>query len=144
MYNPTLVPIDISESGLTQIVIPHVQRHTVLNTTKVHFLTVVPFFPYYPYLGTGYAPEMSDVSEMQQRALSKLNEIVKQFKLPVEKVVTLAAVGSPKDKILEYSEEIGAELIIIASHRPDLATYLLGSNSSAIVRHSKCSVLVVR
>jgi hypothetical protein len=38
MYNPTLVPIDISESGLTEMVIPHVQRHTVLNTTKSIFL----------------------------------------------------------------------------------------------------------
>ncbi|MGR5946296.1 universal stress protein UspF [Enterobacter sp. C4G1] len=144
MYNPTLVPIDISESGLTEMVIPHVQRHTVLNTTKVHFLTVVPFFPYYSSLGMGYAPEMSEISEMTQKALAKLNEIVKEFKLPAEKVVTHAVVGTPKDKILEYSEEIGAELIIIASHRPDLTTYLLGSNSSAIVRHSKCPVLVVR
>ena len=30
-----------------------------------------------------------------------------------------------------------------APHRPTMATYLLGSNASTIVRHAKCSVLVV-
>ena len=37
-----------------------------------------------------------------------------------------------------------AELVIIASHRPDITTYLLGSNAAAVVRHADCSVLVVR
>ena len=32
----------------------------------------------------------------------------------------------------------------IASHRPDITTYLLGSNAAAVVRHAECSVLVVR
>ncbi len=35
-------------------------------------------------------------------------------------------------------------MIIIASHRPDITTYLLGSNAAAVVRHAECSVLVWR
>jgi nucleotide-binding universal stress UspA family protein len=35
-------------------------------------------------------------------------------------------------------------LIVVGSHRPTMATYLLGSNAKTIVRHAKCSVLVVR
>ncbi|HDR2322894.1 TPA: universal stress protein, partial [Enterobacter roggenkampii] len=31
-----------------------------------------------------------------------------------------------------------------ASHKPDISTYLLGSNAAAVVRHAKCPVLVVR
>ncbi|WP_179655998.1 universal stress protein, partial [Salmonella enterica] len=37
-----------------------------------------------------------------------------------------------------------ADMVIIASHRPDITTYLLGSNAAAVVRHAECSVLVVR
>ena len=51
---------------------------------------------------------------------------------------------SPKDRILELAKKIPAHMIIIASHRPDITTYLLGSNAAAVVRHAECSVLVVR
>jgi nucleotide-binding universal stress UspA family protein len=34
--------------------------------------------------------------------------------------------------------------VVIGSHRPTMATFLLGSNASTIVRHARCSVLVVR
>ena len=37
-----------------------------------------------------------------------------------------------------------ADLIVIGSHRPAMSTYLLGSNAKTIVRHAKCSVLVLR
>lgn len=144
MYNSILVPIDISETELTHMVIPFVQTHSVLNTSRVHFLTVIPSLPYYSSLGIAYSAEMPSTKEFQQVALSKLNEIVKQFKIPPDKIQTHALAGSPKDQILKLAEKINADLIIIASHRPDISTYLLGSNASAVVRHATCPVLVVR
>lgn len=57
---------------------------------------------------------------------------------------THAVTGTPKDQILKLADTIQADLIIIASHRPDMTTYLLGSNAAAVVRHAKCPVLVVR
>ena len=45
---------------------------------------------------------------------------------------------------LAEAEDWGADLIVVGSHRPTMATYLLGSNAKTIVRHAKCSVLVVR
>ena len=37
-----------------------------------------------------------------------------------------------------------ADVIVIASHDPGLADYLLGSVAARVVRHAHCSVLVVR
>ena len=144
MYNSILVPIDISEDDLTHMVIPYVQTHSVLNTTKVHFLTVIPSQPYYSSLGLAYSVEMPKLKEFQHAALSKLDEIVKEFHMPADKIQTHAVTGSPKDQILKLAEMINADLIIIASHKPDISTYLLGSNAAAVVRHAKCPVLVVR
>ncbi|ANI83433.1 universal stress protein UspF [Kosakonia oryzae] len=144
MYNSILVPIDISETDLTHQVIPFVQAHAVMNTAKVHFLTVIPSLPYYSTLGLAYSVEMPKIKEIQQAALEKLDELAKEFKLPPEKVQTHAVTGSPKDQILKLADSINADLIIIASHRPDISTYLLGSNAAAVVRHAKCPVLVVR
>ena len=88
MYNSILVPIDISEDSLTHMVIPFVQAHTALNTAKVHFLTVIPSLPYYSSLGLAYSVEMPKLKEFQHAALAKLDEIVKQFKIPPDKVQT--------------------------------------------------------
>jgi nucleotide-binding universal stress UspA family protein len=32
----------------------------------------------------------------------------------------------------------------MGSHRPELSDYLLGPNAGKVVRHAKCSVMVVR
>ena len=53
-------------------------------------------------------------------------------------------VGHPYKTILEMAKEKDAELIIVASHKPDLQDYFLGSTAAKVVRHATCSVLVVR
>ena len=52
--------------------------------------------------------------------------------------------GTIYDEILAVADEIGADLIVMASHRPALRDYLLGPNAARVVRHAKQSVLVVR
>ena len=52
--------------------------------------------------------------------------------------------GHAYNTILDEAEKSGADLIIIASHRPGLQDYLLGSTAAKVVRHANCSVLVVR
>ena len=47
--------------------------------------------------------------------------------------------------ILHYAREIKSDLIVLSSGRKvDLEDYLLGPNAARVVRHAKCSVLVVR
>jgi nucleotide-binding universal stress UspA family protein len=40
--------------------------------------------------------------------------------------------------------EAKSTVIVVGAHKPDLSEYLLGPNAARIVRHSKCSVYVVR
>lgn len=47
MNRTILVPIDISDSELTQRVISHVEAEAKIDDAKVHFLTVIPSLPYY-------------------------------------------------------------------------------------------------
>lgn len=43
MNRTILVPIDISDSELTQRVISHVEAEAKIDDAKVHFLTVIGF-----------------------------------------------------------------------------------------------------
>ena len=52
--------------------------------------------------------------------------------------------GRPHHAIVGLADEVGADLILIASHNPGIRDYLLGSTAAGVVRHAKCSVLVHR
>ena len=52
--------------------------------------------------------------------------------------------GSVYRTIIKMSKKLEADLLVMASHRPDMADYLLGPNAARVVRHATCSVLVVR
>ncbi len=46
--------------------------------------------------------------------------------------------------IIDYAEEIGADCIVVGSHKPELRDYLLGSTAARVARHAPCSVHVLR
>jgi nucleotide-binding universal stress UspA family protein len=46
--------------------------------------------------------------------------------------------------VLELAERVQADLIVLASHVPELKDYLLSANAAKVARRATCSVLVVR
>jgi nucleotide-binding universal stress UspA family protein len=56
----------------------------------------------------------------------------------------IVAAGKIYQEILRVADEVGADLIVMGSHRPELSDYLLGPNAARVVRHADCSVMVVR
>ncbi len=52
--------------------------------------------------------------------------------------------GAPASQIIAAAEDSHADLIMLASHRPDLRDYLIGSTAARVVRHASCAVLVAR
>lgn len=59
-------------------------------------------------------------------------------------VSTVIREGHPSTAILGAAKEAGADLIMIASHKPGLSDYFIGSTAARIVRHAQVSVLVSR
>ena len=52
--------------------------------------------------------------------------------------------GKPADELIKFAEENEIECIVIASHKPGLSDYFLGSTAARVVRHAPCTVLVMR
>lgn len=48
------------------------------------------------------------------------------------------------DALLRAVKETGADLVVMASHLPNLTDYIWPSNGGKVAAHAKCSVLVVR
>ena len=73
--------------------------------------------------------------------------VVKETGLDPARVSATVRQGGIYQEILEEANSIGADLIVMSSHRPQrhaVRTYFLGSNAGHVVRYAKCSVLVVR
>ncbi|HCR4032292.1 TPA: universal stress protein [Morganella morganii] len=145
MYNTILVPIDILEDDLTDKMLPHVEALAKIDNPKIHFFTVIPNVEM--FFGVEYASmpvSMRESGERIELALAALKEIIKGIAVPKTQYTLHAAIGSAKNEILSYAKEINADLILMGSHRPGAATFLLGSTAATIVRHAKTSVMVIR
>ncbi len=52
--------------------------------------------------------------------------------------------GNPAELILKQADKDKVDLIVISSHNSEIENLLLGSCAAKVVRHSKCSVMVVK
>ncbi|PWC11532.1 universal stress protein [Brenneria corticis] len=142
MYTTILVPVDIEEEELTSNALIHVVRLAKISGATVHLFHALPD-------ATAFLSAYSfGIKEFENEAVVKANDKLKAFAktidLPSSRLSFSVSFGTPRDEVLQLAEEINADLIVVGSRRPDVKTYLLGSNAAAIVRHAKTSVLVVR
>ena len=76
-----------------------------------------------------------------QTARQALESIAEATDRPVQ--VEIRA-GHAYSTILKEAKAMNADLIILASHKPGLKEYFIGSNTSKVVNHAFCSVVVLR
>jgi nucleotide-binding universal stress UspA family protein len=55
-----------------------------------------------------------------------------------------ARLGSPWRVLVDESQKLGADLVVIGSHGYDALDHLLGTTAGKVVNHARCSVLVAR
>jgi len=58
--------------------------------------------------------------------------------------LAISSTASAGAALVKLSDEKKADLIVIASHRPGLKDYFLGSTAGRVVRYSPCAVHVIR
>jgi nucleotide-binding universal stress UspA family protein len=140
MFKTILVPVDLGEVEAAQ---PAIDKAVELANGGEGTLRLIYVRSIVPVTYMEFMPPAFD-EEQQGEAEKRLAELAASVDLPAERVSAVVRLGSVYNEVLDEAEKTGADLIVIGSHRPTMATYLLGSNASTIVRHAKCSVLVVR
>lgn len=143
MKGPVLCAVDISNTGQDIEVLKAAARMAEMEGAQLDVITVVPDYGM-SVVGSYFDPRHHEKAVAETRRL--LNEMVEQA-IGAEankKVRHIVATGRAYDEILHVARTDGAELIVIGAHKPDFKDYLLGPNAARVVRHSKCSVLVVR
>lgn len=81
------------------------------------------------------------VEATRQEAIEDLHKIAAAA--GVEAQVTLSA-GHAGRCIVDYAADHDVDCIIVASHRPGLQDFFIGSTAAFVVRHAGCAVHVMR
>lgn len=141
MYKDILFPIDLNHDSSWVDVLPSVVKYCRTFQARLHVITVVPDFGM-PLVG-GYFPKNYS-KKMLEETNKRLHAFIKEqvpADVPVQHIV---AEGVVYKEIIRVAKEIGADLIIMASHRPELGDFLVGPNAERVARHFDKSVLLFR
>ncbi len=141
MYKETLLAIDLNDIESQRKAIETTIELARAVGAHVHVQTILPDFGM--TIVATYFPEDFE-SKTLENAKQALHDFVKQNFPEDLTVQQIVGRGTIYQEILGCAEKIGADLIVMASHRPDLQDYLIGPNASRVTRHANCSVLVVR
>ena len=134
MYKAIVVPVDLAHADLGQKM-QGMARAIGGKQCQISALYVMPDIPGY------VAVELPSGLQQKQlvQARADLKALADEFGAD-----SAVLTGHAPMKILEHAEKTNADLIIIASHRPGLQDYFLGSTAARVVRHAQCAVLVDR
>jgi len=141
MYKNILIYIDQERPRSWKHVLPEAVFIARQHKANLNVMSVVPDFGM--TVVEQFFPE--DADEKLNRAVMKgLKTFIKEHlpgDIPIRPIV---AEGSVREAILMISEKVQADLIILPPkiRRSPLAE--LGATSAHVIRHAKCSVLLVR
>ena len=140
MFTQILVPVDLADADLAKSAIETAVSLASASGGSVRLLNVLAMTP---VMLAEYVPPDFD-AQQRQSAEEALAIIAKEAGIEPKHITTVVRQGGIYHEVLEEAKAIGADLIVMSSHRPAMRTYFLGSNAGHVVRYAKCSVLVVR
>lgn len=140
MYKTILVTVDLADLDTAR---PAIERATALaqasgGTVRLVHVRQLPAIAFMEFIPPSFDADQQELSE------ARLAEVAATVRLPAERVSAVVRLGSIYAEVLDEAKKTGADLVVVGSHRPGMATYLLGSNAATIARHAPMSVLVVR
>lgn len=137
MYKSIVVAVALDHENVAAALLDRAE-HLLDPTGILRVVTVVEPIP--AYVTAELPPDIFDGHvKAAQEALDAL--AASRTSRPLQ---TELRFGGPASEIMAAAEEHGADLIMVASHKPGLSTYFIGSTAAKVVRHAQCSVLVVR
>lgn len=137
-----LVPVDFSPSS--EQALDYALALAAKLDATVHVLNVIPI-PAHGVPELGIALTSSVIDEIVRDNQAALDKLVAARAGKAKLAEPLLRTGDARDMILHTIEEVGADLVIMATHgRRGVVRALLGSVTEMVVRVSPVPVLTVR
>ncbi|MEW9919093.1 universal stress protein [Marimonas sp. MJW-29] len=135
MYKNILVPVLLDKEHDTAGSY-EVAQALAADGAKFHVIHVMETIP--SYASTQIPAEI--LAHTREEAMQETKESANA--LPNAEIHLVS--GHAGRAILDYADQHKCDCIVIASHRPGMEDFFLGSTAARVVRHAKCSVHVIR
>jgi nucleotide-binding universal stress UspA family protein len=141
MYKHILLAIDLQHKDSWAKSLPTAVEYAKAFGSTLHVMTVVPDFGM-SIVGS-FFPKGFEEKSLDQ-AMTTLHDWASENIPSNIKIQHVIGHGTPYEEILRVAGENVIDLVVMGSHRPTMQNFLVGPNTSRVVRHANCSVLVVR
>ena len=139
MYSQILVPVDLDEPSSWEKAVPVGLAMAAAFGAEITLCTVLT-----ERIASLEAQwTRTSYEALLKRAAGRLAGLADELRGD-SAMKTQVGMGNIYGGILAVAEDIEADLVVLASHRPEMKDWLIGANASKVVRHASCSVLVVR
>lgn len=138
-FSSILVPVDLDEPNSWRVAVPTALGLARCFEAKVALVHVVSD----ALLTTEAEWSGLALRRILETARARLGLLADELKADAE-ITAHVATGRVYRGVLDVAEQTQADLIVMASHRPEMKDFLIGENAERVVRHARCSVLVVR
>ena len=135
MYKNILVPIALDHDRDTSEALG-IAKALSAKGAKITALHVMEEVPAYV---AQYLPEGQLEDNVKELAARMKEALAGEANIKI-KVVS----GHAGHAIVDFAKHNGVDCIVVASHRPGLTDFFLGSTAARVVRHAPCAVHVSR
>lgn len=140
-YKNIVIPVDLAHESSWRMALPIAIDHARQNNATLHIVTIVPNADI-PAIAA-HLPSGID-QHIKQEGLDALSQLMQTLVPDDVSLEIQVGQGRIHKQILHMAKAVDADLIVMASHRPELSDYLISANAAHVTRHAQCSVLVVR
>ena len=141
MYTSILLPIDLGHESSWKKALPIALEMARTKSAQLIIMTVLPDFGL-SMVSLNFPADFE--KDSMAKVAEALDAFVKQHVTGEDSVKTHVEHGAVYSEIIETADKLGCDLIVLASHRPEMRDYLIGPNAARVVRHAKQSVFVIR
>lgn len=140
MYKSILLPIDLQHESSWDKAAPTAAALADAHGATLHVMTVAPRV-------RGAMVALHFPADFEKKAAEtsaqELSDLVKKI-FPGRDVQLHVATGRVYRSIIDMAKANGCDLIVMASHRPELEDILIGPNADHVLRNTPASVFIVR
>jgi len=141
MFKNIVIPVDLSDKQSIKAVLPPALNFVNAFDAKIYLVHIMPDFGMKTL--EEYLPR-NWMKDQKQKYRDLFGELIAKYVPEGVDVEFRVGRGAIYDEVINYSEKVNADLIMLSAVRPQFKDYMLGPNASKIVRHSSISVMVIR
>ncbi len=141
LFKKILVTLDGSKGS--EIVLPYIEELALKLQAQVTVMHIIT--PHYFEAETESPKQLEELRESSREYIEKINAGLKQKGLNSEAEFKEVTSGSEAETIIKFADEVGADLVAMATHgRSGLSRWAFGSVANKVLHEGNTPILLVR